>query len=37
MSETAMLTSNPFSADPRHGGQSERRSAAPSGFPLPGV
>ncbi len=36
MSETIMLTSNPYSADPRHGGQSERRGAT-VGFPLPGV
>ncbi len=36
MSETIMLTSNPYAADARHGGQSERRGAT-VGFPLPGV
>ncbi len=36
MSETAMLTSNPYNADPRHGGQSERRGGT-VGFPLPGL
>jgi malonyl-CoA/methylmalonyl-CoA synthetase len=36
MSETAMLTSNPYSADARHGGQSERRGGT-VGFALPGV
>jgi len=36
MSETAMLTSNPYAADARFGGQSERRGAT-VGFPLPGV
>ena len=36
MSETIMLTSNPYQADPRHGGQFERRGAT-VGFPLPGV
>lgn len=36
MSETAMLTSNPYSADPRHGGQAERRGGT-VGFPLPGL
>jgi malonyl-CoA/methylmalonyl-CoA synthetase len=36
MSETAMLTSNPYAADARHGGQSERRGGT-VGFPLPGV
>ena len=36
MSETIMLTSNPYRADPRHGGQSERRGST-VGFPLPGV
>jgi malonyl-CoA/methylmalonyl-CoA synthetase len=36
MSETAMLTSNPYRADPRHGGQDERRGGT-VGFPLPGV
>ncbi|WP_298208453.1 malonyl-CoA synthase [Acidovorax sp.] len=36
MSETIMLTSNPYAADPRHGGQAERRGAT-VGFPLPGV
>jgi malonyl-CoA/methylmalonyl-CoA synthetase len=36
MSETVMLTSNPYAADKRHGGQSERRGGT-VGFPLPGV
>ena len=36
MSETVMLTSNPYAADARHGGQDERR-AGTVGFPLPGV
>ena len=36
MSETVMLTSNPYAADIRHGGQSERRGGT-VGFPLPGV
>ena len=36
MSETAMLTSNPYRADARFGGQSERRGGT-VGFPLPGV
>ena len=36
MSETAMLTSNPYSADARYAGQSERRGGT-VGFPLPGV
>ncbi len=36
MSETVMLTSNPYQADARHGGQSERRGGT-VGFPLPGV
>ena len=36
MSETAMLTSNPYQADSRFGGQSERRGGT-VGFPLPGV
>jgi len=36
MSETIMLTSNPYAADPRHGNQSERRGGT-VGFPLPGV
>ncbi len=31
-----MLTSNPYSADPRYGKQSERRGGT-VGFPLPGV
>ncbi|NUN62979.1 MAG: AMP-binding protein, partial [Burkholderiaceae bacterium] len=35
MSETIMLTSNPYSADARHGGQDERRGGT-VGFPLPG-
>ncbi len=36
MSETVMLTSNPYRADARHGGQDERRGGT-VGFPLPGV
>ena len=36
MSETAMLTSNPYQADARYNGQSERRGGT-VGFPLPGV
>ncbi|MEY2952227.1 MAG: Long-chain-fatty-acid--CoA ligase, partial [Pseudomonadota bacterium] len=36
MSETAMLTSNPYQADARYAGQSERRGGT-VGFPLPGV
>ncbi|MGV0961370.1 MAG: malonate--CoA ligase [Limnohabitans sp.] len=36
MSETAMLTSNPYAADKRYGLQSERRGGT-VGFPLPGV
>jgi len=36
MSETVMLTSNPYSADPRYGKQTERRGGT-VGFPLPGV
>ena len=36
MSETAMLTSNPYSADARYGHQTERRGGT-VGFPLPGV
>ena len=36
MSETIMLTSNPYAADARHGGQSERRGST-VGFALPGV
>ena len=36
MSETIMLTSNPYRADKRHGGQDERRGGT-VGFPLPGV
>ncbi|PUE08934.1 malonyl-CoA synthase [Limnohabitans sp. T6-5] len=36
MSETAMLTSNPYSADARYGNQTERRGGT-VGFPLPGV
>ena len=36
MSETVMLTSNPFNADMRFGGKSERRIGT-VGFPLPGV
>ncbi len=36
MSETVMLTSNPYSADKRYGNQTERRGGT-VGFPLPGV
>jgi len=36
MSETIMLTSNPYRADARHGKQDERRGGT-VGFPLPGV
>ena len=36
MSETAMLTSNPYRADTRHNGEAERRGGT-VGFPLPGV
>jgi malonyl-CoA/methylmalonyl-CoA synthetase len=36
MSETIMLTSNPYRADDRHGQQDERRGGT-VGFPLPGV
>ena len=36
MSETIMLTSNPWQADARYGGQDERRGGT-VGFPLPGV
>ncbi|GAB1386349.1 malonyl-CoA synthase [Melaminivora sp.] len=36
MSETIMLTSNPYQADARHGGQDERRGGT-VGFPLPEV
>ncbi len=36
MSETIMLTSNPYTADKRHAGQTERRGAT-VGFPLTGV
>ena len=36
MSETIMLTSNPYAADARYGGQEERRGST-VGFPLPGV
>ena len=36
MSETIMLTSNPYHADARHGQQEERRGGT-VGFPLPGV
>jgi len=36
MSETIMLTSNPYSADKRYQGQDERRGGT-VGFPLPGV
>ncbi len=36
MSETVMLTSNPYSADERFAQQSERRGGT-VGFPLPGV
>jgi malonyl-CoA/methylmalonyl-CoA synthetase len=35
MSETVMITSNPYAADARHGGQTERRGGT-VGFPLPG-
>lgn len=36
MSETIMLTSNPYQADPRFAGATERRGGT-VGFPLPGV
>ena len=36
MSETIMLSSNPYRADVRHGDQSQRRGGT-VGFPLPGV
>ena len=36
MSETIMLTSNPYQADSRYQGQAERRGGT-VGFPLPGV
>ena len=36
MSETAMLTSNPYGSDARYANQSERRGGT-VGFPLPGV
>ncbi|WP_313295544.1 malonyl-CoA synthase [Diaphorobacter sp.] len=36
MSETIMLTSNPYSADKRYANQDERRGGT-VGFPLPGV
>ena len=36
MSETAMLTSNPYVADARYANQAERRGGT-VGFPLPGV
>ena len=36
MSETIMLSSNPYRADSRHGGQDERRGGT-VGFPQPGV
>ncbi|WP_416548665.1 malonyl-CoA synthase [Limnohabitans sp. DCL3] len=36
MSETAMLTSNPYGPDPRYALQAERRGGT-VGFPLPGV
>jgi malonyl-CoA/methylmalonyl-CoA synthetase len=36
MSETAMLTSNPYAADKRYAKQAERRGGT-VGFPLPGV
>jgi malonyl-CoA/methylmalonyl-CoA synthetase len=36
MSETVMLTSNPYASDSRYGGRSERRGGT-VGFPLPGV
>jgi malonyl-CoA/methylmalonyl-CoA synthetase len=35
MSETVMITSNPYASDARHGGQAERRGGT-VGFPLPG-
>jgi len=35
MSETVMITSNPYAADARHGGATERRGGT-VGFPLPG-
>jgi malonyl-CoA/methylmalonyl-CoA synthetase len=35
MSETVMITSNPYAADARFGGESERRGGT-VGFPLPG-
>jgi malonyl-CoA/methylmalonyl-CoA synthetase len=35
MSETVMITSNPYAADARHGGQTERRGGT-VGFSLPG-
>ena len=36
MSETVMITSNPYAPDNRHGGQSERRGGT-VGFVLPGI
>jgi malonyl-CoA/methylmalonyl-CoA synthetase len=36
MSETIMLTSNPYRADSRHANRSERRGST-VGFPLPGI
>ncbi len=36
MSETLMLTSNPYEADDRYAGEAERRGST-VGFPLPGV
>jgi malonyl-CoA/methylmalonyl-CoA synthetase len=36
MSETAMLTSNPYAADTRYNNETERRGGT-VGFPLPGV
>jgi malonyl-CoA/methylmalonyl-CoA synthetase len=36
MSETVMLTSNPYGPDPRYKGRNERRGGT-VGFPLPGV
>ena len=36
MSETAMLTSNPYASDARYSGQNQRRGGT-VGFPLPGV
>ncbi|NCT99298.1 MAG: malonyl-CoA synthase [Comamonadaceae bacterium] len=36
MSETIMLTSNPYAPDERHNGERERRGGT-VGFPLPGV